>query len=192
MSYGLASPKPMFEPMNNETKKFLEFNGKVIYFLGKEGQYWIALKPICEAIGVQYVRQFKNAQKHPMWGQLLSKQTMTGADGKLYKMVSLPERYIYGWLFQIRSESKELLGYQRQCCDLLFDYFHGTITGRKELITEKVKSMVEKEKLMAELSQVPQFQRLMEIAKADKRINTELKAFDRSLMEEQLSLFTNG
>lgn len=177
--------------MESNIKKFLEFNGKVIYFLGKEGQYWIALKPICEALNVQYERQFKNAQKHVLWGQLLSKQTMVGADGKLRKMVCLPERYIYGWIFQIRSESKELLAYQKQCCDVLFDYFHGTITGRKELLAEKAMYQIEKERLMKDLAQVPQFQRLQQLAHRHKQITGELKAIDRDLLEEQLSLFAN-
>ncbi len=41
-------------------QKFLEFNGKNIIFLNVDGTYWIALKPICEALGVDYVRCFKN------------------------------------------------------------------------------------------------------------------------------------
>ena len=45
--------------MKNSIRKFLEFNGKVIYFLSKDGEYWIAIKPICEALGVYSPRQQK-------------------------------------------------------------------------------------------------------------------------------------
>ncbi|MEM8568318.1 MAG: hypothetical protein AAGF85_17790 [Bacteroidota bacterium] len=32
--------------------KFLEFNGKTIVFLAIDGEYWIALRHICEALNV--------------------------------------------------------------------------------------------------------------------------------------------
>jgi len=43
-----------------ETKKFLEFNGTNINFLAKDGIYWIAVKPICRVLNVNYDRQYKN------------------------------------------------------------------------------------------------------------------------------------
>lgn len=132
------------------TKKFLEFNGKAVYFLAKSGTYWIAIKPICEALEVQFVRQFKNAKKHPFFSKVLSKQTIP-TEGGMQKMICIPERYVYGWLFQIRSESKGLAEYQKQCCDILFDYFHGSITSRETLIREKTKEELEEERLEREL-----------------------------------------
>ena len=73
--------------MKKDIKKFLEFNGKTIYFAAADGQYWIAIKPICEALNVDYIRQFKNLQIDKILGELLSEQTMVAADGKLRKMV---------------------------------------------------------------------------------------------------------
>ena len=49
--------------MKSKIKKFLEFNGKTISFLCKEGEYWVAIKPICEALGVNYNRQYQNLKK---------------------------------------------------------------------------------------------------------------------------------
>lgn len=60
----------------NTHEKFLSFNGKNIIFLNKDGQYWIAVKPICEALGVDYVRQFKNLKDNIILAPALSKQTM--------------------------------------------------------------------------------------------------------------------
>ena len=47
-------------------EKFLEFNGKNIIFININGSYWIALKPICEALEVDYIRCFKNAKNDPI------------------------------------------------------------------------------------------------------------------------------
>ena len=35
-------------------EKFLQFNGKTIYFQSYDGQFWIAIKPICEVLNVSY------------------------------------------------------------------------------------------------------------------------------------------
>jgi len=91
--------------MNN--KKFLEFNGRNIYFLAIDGKYWIAVKPICEALKVNYNRQFQNIKSDPILVQLFAEQQMVAADGKLRKMVCLPEKFIYGWIFTIQSSSQE-------------------------------------------------------------------------------------
>ena len=101
--------------MKKDIKKFLEFNGKSIHFLAVDGQYWIALKPICEALNVDYIRQFKNLKDDGVLSLLLSEQTMVAGDDKLRKMICLPEFFIYGWIFSIQSQSQELQAYKLEC-----------------------------------------------------------------------------
>ncbi len=173
-----------------QTNKFLEFNGKAVYFLAKGGSYWIAIKPICEALEVDYNRQFQNLKADKILSQLFAKQQMTGADGKLYQMISLPERYIYGWLFSIKSESKELLDYKRKCYELLFEYFHGSITSRETLIREKTKEQLEEERLHVALSTNGDYVRLQEIRYKKKLINKQLVELDGQIAKEQLTLFS--
>ncbi len=69
--------------MNKKVSKFLEFNGKRIVLLVKDGTWWIAVKPICEALGVDYIRQFKNLKANRILSQLLSEQTIVAADEKI-------------------------------------------------------------------------------------------------------------
>lgn len=94
--------------MNKKIEKFLQFKGKRIVLLAKRSVWWIALKPICEALGVDYIRQFKKLKENRILSQLLSEQTIVAADGKLRKMVCLPESAIYGWIFQIESNAPEV------------------------------------------------------------------------------------
>jgi hypothetical protein len=175
--------------MQTPTDKFLEFNGKVIYFLAKDGQYWIALRPICEALNVDYNRQFQNLKNDEILNQLFAKQQMVGADNKLRKMVSLPERYIYGWLFSIRSESPELLQYKRECYNLLFEHFHGKITSRETLIGKKTQSKLEHDKLMAAIRAMPEGQKAFELEKIIRLCNAGLKELDNEIVQNQLPLF---
>ena len=80
-------------------KEFLEFNDQTMYFTLVNGQWWIALKPICLALNVDWEAQRKSIKQDSILGELPSEQTVVAADGKQRKMVCLPELYIYGWLF---------------------------------------------------------------------------------------------
>ena len=57
-------------------QNFLSFNEKTIYFKEVGNEYWIAIKPICEALNVDYIRAYKNISEDENLSQLLSKQTM--------------------------------------------------------------------------------------------------------------------
>lgn len=108
----------------------------------------LALKPICEALNVDWINQFKNLKDDVFLSQLLSEQTMVGADGKLRKMVSLPEKWVYGWLFSIRSESEELKLYKIKCYELLYDYFRGAMTERLQALRVKTDAELRLERLL--------------------------------------------
>ena len=174
--------------MKEQIKKFLEFNGKVIYFLAADGQYWIAIKPICEALNIDYISQFKNLKSNEILSQPLSEQTIVAADGKLRKMVCLPEFYIYGWLFQIQSTSTELAKYKWECYRVLYEYFHGTIGGRKDLLKEKVKAQSEINQVLNSIPADLAYQ----MQNAEKRINSinaQLRKLDSQAIEEEKTLF---
>lgn len=174
--------------MKTETKKFLEFNGKTIFFVAADGQYWIALKPICEALNVNWNRQFQNLKNNKILGELFAEQQMVAADGKLRKMISLPEFYVYGWLMQIQSESEELQAYQWECYSVLYTYFHGAITGRKSLLREKAKVQIEIDSVYNRLNSEDAL--ILDRARAKiNRINTELRNLDVEIIQEERNLF---
>lgn len=174
--------------MKNDTKKFLEFNGKTIYFVAADGQYWIAIKPICEALGVDYERQRKNLKEEEILAQLPSEQAVVAADNKLRKMLCLPEFYIYGWIFNIQSASPELLKYKWECYRVLYDYFHGAIIGRKSLLREKAKLKIEIDSVFNRMS-VQDSQLLSNATQELNRINIQLRSLDGEIIQEERNLF---
>ena len=175
--------------MEQSIKRFLQFNGKNIYFLSANGSWWIAIKPICEALGVNYEQQRKNLKDDKILAQLPCEHTVVAADGKLRKMVCLPEFFVYGWIFSIQSQSKNLTDYKMKCYELLYNYFHGTLTIRNKFLREKV--MVEEEIRLAkaELSTDEKFIRFKELE--SKRIFTKraLDKLDKELVTDQIELF---
>ncbi|MBA7568852.1 hypothetical protein ES708_10588 [subsurface metagenome] len=161
--------------MNTKIKKFLEFNGKAILFLSIDGQYWVALKPICEALNLNWVRQYMNLKEHKILGQLFANQLMVGADLRSRNMVALPEKYVYGWLFSISSGSGALQEYQMKCYELLYDYFHGTISQRHSILSQKVCDEQELHELEAQLKEDKRFTRMQELHGSIARSGIELK-----------------
>jgi len=175
--------------MSTSNKKFLEFNGRNIFFIAKDGQYWVAIKPICEALNVDYIRQFKNLQTDNILSQLLSEQTMVAADNKFRKMVSLPEKFVYGWIFQIRSESPELLKYKRIVYEVIYDYFQGTITKRAKILKERTSDEHEIESLESKLSENKDWERLEELKSKKRKYRNQLKFADAELISGQYDLW---
>lgn len=175
--------------MKERVKKFLTFNGRTITFMNYNGEYFIAIRPIIEALGIGYTQQYKAVKRHAFFGRVLTVQTMHDAQNRLQKMVALPERYVYGWIFQIRSNNPELVNYQAECCDLLYNYFHGTITNRRQVLETRLNAIAEKRQLTEKLMADPRFVRIMEIKRYQMQANKELKQMDDQLLKLQLNLF---
>ena len=125
--------------MKKEIRKFLSFNGKAIYFLATDDEYWIAIKPICTALEVDYIRQFKDLEEYPILAPALSKQTMQGPDKQHRNYICPLEYFIYGWISQFQSQSPELQKYKWECYRILYEHFHCSITRRIELLNQKPK-----------------------------------------------------
>lgn len=178
--------------MEKSIRKFLEFNGKTIYFLSKDGNYWVAIKPICEALNLEYTRQFKNIKEDDILGQLLAEQPMVGADGRTRKMTSLPEFYIYGWLFSIQSASKELKKYKWECYRVLYEHFHGMITQREKLIGERLQAELQMEKIEKTIAHLPEVQEINALKGKIFNINKNLKSLDVQTQQAQLNIFSNS
>ncbi len=179
-----------------EIKMFLEFNGKSINFLAMNGEYWIALKPICDVLGVVWKKQHEKLQNgEDIYGELSTDQGMVAADGKIRNMTSLPEKFIYGWIFSIPysgtmsdNTKKNLKSYKLECCNLLYEHFHGAITGRKELLSIKAKAQIEIGSCMNTLD--PEISLQLERAtRRLNRINQELRNLDMEVIEEEKTLF---
>ncbi|MEZ4925585.1 MAG: phage antirepressor N-terminal domain-containing protein [Saprospiraceae bacterium] len=170
-------------------EKFLEFNGKNISLLMADGTWWVAIKPICEALGVKYESQFERISKHRILSQLFLKQGMVAADGKMREMVCLPERYVYGWLFSINSDNEKLLDFQHKCYDILYNHFHGALTARLNILNELSTNAERMAQLEEELQKIELYNEFQDLKKRNAQSSKELKRLDVDLRTGQMSLF---
>lgn len=175
--------------METKIKTFLEFNGQNILFLSKDGVYWVAVKPICDALGVGHAAQLKSIKRDHILGSAWSVQTIQIPHDQPRNMVCIPEKYIYGWLFQIRSDSPDFLMYKWKCYEILYDYFQGSLSKRHILLKEKSIVEIEIEKIEQRLSDNRDYKRLSELKKDQRKHERDLKKNDQEII--QLELFTS-
>lgn len=98
-------------------------------FIDDEGTIWVAIKPICEGIGLDYGYTLERIKKHEILSELYGLNRIVGKDGALREMVCLPLHYINGWLFSINPKrvsataKPSLIAYQKMCFTVLFEHF---------------------------------------------------------------------
>ena len=114
----------------------------------------VALKPICENLGIDWEAQRKRIERHPVLNQVTSmiKATCLGKDGKSYfvEMLMMPIKYLNGWLFgidstRVKAEAKDaVIKYQEECFDVLANHFMPKRNGLVDLPTATPKTITPK------------------------------------------------
>jgi hypothetical protein len=170
-------------------QNFLSFNEKTIYFKEVGNEYWIAIKPICEALDINYNRAYQNISEDKNLSQLFAKQQMVDTLGRAKEMICLPEKYIYGWLFSLRSKSEALKQYQMKCYEVLYNYFNGALLGRKKLLEKQANTQKKIERVEQELKSNPQYLQLITLKQETEQIKQQLRKIDKQALEETPLLF---
>ena len=124
-----------------ETKIIVRVNN--VDIIATSDEQLVAIRPICEALGIDRKRQQDKIKEHPILSAVGGLKPLTGADGKQYEMFCLPLEYIFGWLFTINpanvnEEAKEgLVRYQGECYHALFEHF----AARARFVEQKQKEI---------------------------------------------------
>jgi hypothetical protein len=176
--------------MNNQ---IITVNEREILIISSHNEKYVAIKPICEAIGVDYSSQLQKLKEDRILSSTVVLSTTVGADEKQRKMQTLPIRYVFGWLFRIDSRNvkdeirESVEKYQRECYDALFD----TFTKRTSILKEKTQYQFEIESLERELEEDERVRKIKELKAAVKNASQRLNTLDKNVVNEQLDLFKN-
>lgn len=171
--------------------KTLKLNGKAISLMNADGSWFVAVKPICEALGVSFSGQSERIKRHLLFSQLYVPHVWLAADNKQREMMCLPEKYIYGWLLTINSDNGELMEYQQKCYDILYNHFHGQLTYRYNTLCDKESAEAEIAALEDELKNDSRTQRISELKAKKKGCNKILSDLDTDLVTGQTLLVLN-
>lgn len=115
-----------------------KINGVEIVTVDRDGEIFVPIKPVCDAIGIDDRAQRDKIQSDDILASTGVLSTSVAADGKEREMYCLPLKYVYGWLFTINPknvapEAREAVTrYRRECYDVLYDHFAGAATRQQE------------------------------------------------------------
>ena len=107
----------------------VQFHGATLTVTTIDNVPFVAMRPICDAIGIDWQAQHARITRHPVLNSVVSVTKTTGADGKQYDMLLLPLDKLTGWLFgvsvrRVKPELRErLTQYQAECFDVLASHF---------------------------------------------------------------------
>jgi|GEM_PF-350839 len=125
--------------METKTMVVANVNGKEIGILNEPEGKFVPIKPICDALGINYTTQLEKIKEDEILGAVIPLRGTTGADGKVYQMACIPFELVFGWLFTINPknvapEAKDnVTRYRMECYYALYRYF----TSRAEFVELK-------------------------------------------------------
>ena len=104
------------------------FDGDILFMAEIDGQPYVPIRPISDALGLSWARQFRKLTANPKrWGVAL---TATPSAGGMQQTHCLPLRKVPGWLMtiqpgRVKPEVRDkLLRYQAECDDVLWAYWN--------------------------------------------------------------------
>jgi len=119
----------------------------------ENGDRYVPIKPICEALGIDVEGQRKKIKEDPILSSTSELRSVVGTHGKERPMTCLPHMFIFGWLFTINPKNiKEeaqaaVTQYKIECYKALYQHF----TDQSAFLEEKQERL---EKKMDELDQI--------------------------------------
>ena len=114
--------------MQNQVQT-VQFHGQTIPVFSHNNQYYVAMKPICDNIGLDWESQRKKIQRNQILNSNTVMMTVVAKDGKQRETNCLKLSLLNGWLFgvdttRVKPEIRpRLLQYQRECFDVLSAHF---------------------------------------------------------------------
>lgn len=171
--------------------QIITVNEKEILIISENSNKYVAIRPICEAIGIDYSSQLKKIKEDSILSSVVVLSTTTGADEKQYKMQTLPLRYVFGWLFRIDSRNvkeeirESMEKYQKECYDVLFD----TFTKRTSILKEKTDYQIEIDNLETNWKATEEYKKIQKLKSLQTDATKRLNNLDKDVINEQLDLF---
>lgn len=170
--------------MKKSIGNFLQFNNTNVLYTNVDGETFVAIKPICKVLNVDFSSQLRVIKKDVILGSeyILQHIQVPNFQGRNY--ICIPEKYIYGWLFSINSESKELLEFKKECYDLLYKHFHGAIGRRKELLLGQAEVVLKIDELKTKLFKMSDYKELVKLEQQKKAYFKEMSKVDKIVIEQ--------
>lgn len=159
----------------------IPFHNSAIYAAQDEhGQVWVAIKPICEQIGISWQGQ---SEKLASDSRFNCQDILTVAeDGKQRQMTCLPQHQLLGWLYTINSnkvkpEARDLLlAYQTETTDAINSYWTKGIASNPRMQQQPTSPLALSRALLESLEQ--QGQRIQVLEEVQQQTTEKFEEID--------------
>ena len=128
---------------NQISTQTVSFNNQSLITVEQNGNHYVAMKPICENIGLAWEPQVLRIKRDEVLSQGMIVMIMVAEDGKKREMICLPIEYLNGWLFGIdinrcKPEIRDtLIKYKKECYQALHDYWFNGKAERKTTVDDR-------------------------------------------------------
>lgn len=109
----------------------VNFRQDTLFAVERDDGMFVALKPICDSLGLAWQRQLERIKEDPVLSEGVT-MVVIPSPGGAQETTCLKLELVNGWLFKVDSRrvkdedtKRKLLTYQRECYQVLFDAFYG-------------------------------------------------------------------
>lgn len=176
------------------TNLITKINGVDIVTVERDGEIFVPVKPICEAITVNYTSQLEKLQSDVTFStSTVPLRGIVAADGKEREMVCLPLWLVYLWLGTINPKNVDenvrpkVMMYRLECARVLYQHFAGA-AKRQQQQNEAEKSLLERKATALEAISGHK-KAISEEQSEIKRVDDQLAKLQSERLNPQPSLF---
>jgi hypothetical protein len=133
--------------------EIIKFHESEIIALQEGADLLVAVKPICDAIGLNYSSAYTSIKNDEILGGAYAIRHTHDSSGRVQEMICLSIQHMHGWLFGIQTSKvkpevrERLLIYKRECYQVLFEHFYGKNKNINANIQERHRLTAYKAKL---------------------------------------------
>lgn len=108
----------------------VNFHGDALAVIERAGKYYVAMKPIVEALGLAWNKQYELIKRDAVLSEVGIPIAGIPSAGGLQEVFCLPLEFLNGWLFKLNANRYRgkrrgtIIAYQRECYLALFSYWH--------------------------------------------------------------------
>ena len=120
------------------TYALVDFRGDQLLSLNDRGTIRVAVKPICDRLGIDWSTQLAKLKRDPVLSEGMVLSPIPSERGT-QETVTLPLDLLHGWLFKLNPERVKpaartaVLAYQSECYQVLTDYWrHGVAINPRQ------------------------------------------------------------
>ena len=127
---------------NQISTQTISLNNQSLITVEQNGNHYVAMKPICENIGLAWEPQVLRIKRDEVLSQGMIVMIIP-TNGGNQNMICLPIEYLNGWLFGIdinrcKPEIRDtLIKYKKECYQALHDYWFNGKAERKTTVDDR-------------------------------------------------------